>query len=94
MIVALLIVDLHIPASNSLKDKRRVVSGLIDRTKARFNVSVAEVGHQNNLKQAQIAVVYVGCTKAVVQGVLENVARQYDSRHDAEVIERVIEYLY
>jgi len=36
----------HLPASNSLKDKRQVSKSLVSRLRQRFNVSVAEVdGH-------------------------------------------------
>ncbi len=94
MVVALLIVDLLIPSSTNLKDKRRVISGLVNRTRTRYNVSVAEVAYQNDHKRARIAVACVGCTVKVVQGMLDSVARQYDSHPEAEVTERAIEYVY
>jgi uncharacterized protein YlxP (DUF503 family) len=46
-------------AINSLKQKRSVVKSLIGRLKARFNVSVAEVDHQDNKTRAVIAVAMV-----------------------------------
>lgn len=93
MVVAVLVVDLLIESSSSLKDKRRVLSGLLDRTKVRFNVSVAETAFQNDHKRARIAVACVGCTIKVVQGVLDSVARLYDSHAEAEVVARTLEYL-
>ncbi|MGI6611408.1 MAG: DUF503 domain-containing protein [Limnochordia bacterium] len=93
MVVAVLIVDFLVQSSTNLKDKRRVLSGLLDRTRARFNVSVAEVAYQNDHKRAQVAVACVGCTAKVVQGVLDSVTRLYDSHAEAEVIARTLEYL-
>lgn len=43
MFVGVLTVELFIGESQSLKDKRRVLKSIIDRIKARFNVSIAEV---------------------------------------------------
>ena len=36
-------ITLYAPGSQSLKDKRRIVRSLIDQTRQRFNVSIAEV---------------------------------------------------
>ncbi|ADI01885.1 MULTISPECIES: DUF503 domain-containing protein [Syntrophothermus] len=44
-------VELHLPYSQSLKEKRQVVKSISDRVRKRFNISIAEVaGH--NLWQA------------------------------------------
>jgi uncharacterized protein len=59
MHVGLLRVTLHIPAAHSLKDRRAVVRRAVERTRARFNVSVAEVGDSNHWQRAQIAVTAV-----------------------------------
>ena len=93
MVVALLTLDLFIHASCSLKDKRRVLSGLLDKTKARFNVSIAEVAYQDNHKRATIAVVCVGCNTSVVQGTLDSVGRLFDAHGEAEVTARTLEFL-
>jgi len=41
------ILTFHIPHAASLKDKRQVRRSLVDKTRQRFNVSVAEVGTQD-----------------------------------------------
>jgi len=46
MVVGVGWVDLLIPESRSLKEKRKVVRSTVDRLRARFNVAVAEVGDQ------------------------------------------------
>jgi uncharacterized protein YlxP (DUF503 family) len=43
----------------SLKEKRSIVKGLIGRLKSRFNISIAEVDHQDNKTTAVIAVAIV-----------------------------------
>ncbi|MGH8900316.1 MAG: DUF503 domain-containing protein [Egibacteraceae bacterium] len=47
MFVALLVLDLHVPAAGSLKAKRGVLKQLSARLRADLNVSVAEIGYQD-----------------------------------------------
>ena len=58
MIVGVLQLDLFISDALSLKDKRAVVKSIIARTQTRFNVSVAEVDHQD---AHQVATLGVAC---------------------------------
>ena len=60
MHVGLLELDLHIPYAQSLKDKRMAVRSVKDRLRKRFNVSVAEVNHQELWQRAGLGVVSVG----------------------------------
>lgn len=59
MIVGVSIFELHLPASRSLKDKRRVVKSLIDRVHRRYRVSVAETDFHDLHQRAEIAVAAV-----------------------------------
>jgi uncharacterized protein YlxP (DUF503 family) len=47
MFAALLVLDLHVPATGSLKAKRAVVKQLSARLRSDLNVSVAEIGYQD-----------------------------------------------
>ena len=59
MIVGISVFELHLPASRSLKDKRRVVKSLIDRVHQRYRISVAETGFHDLHQRAEIAVAAV-----------------------------------
>ena len=59
MIVGISIFELHLPASRSLKDKRRIVKSLIDRVHQRYRVSVAETGFHDLHQRAEIALAAV-----------------------------------
>ena len=54
MIVGACRVRLHLPASHSLKEKRKVVRSLTERLRTRFNVSVGEVAEQDRWQVAVI----------------------------------------
>lgn len=59
MIVGVLTAHIHLAGITSLKGKRSIVKSLIGRLKNRFNVSVAEVDHQDNKTCAVIAMTIV-----------------------------------
>jgi hypothetical protein len=75
MFVKLLTVDLLIPGCSSLKEKRFVLSSLKARLRGRFNVSVAEVDHQDKWQRAVIAVAIVGGDHRVVDEACASVRR-------------------
>jgi uncharacterized protein YlxP (DUF503 family) len=58
--VLVLHLELHIPQSQSLKAKRKVVKSLRERLKHRFNASVAEVGYMEKWQRAQLALAVTG----------------------------------
>lgn len=58
---------ISIPDARSLKDKRQVLRSLKDRAVNKMNVSVAEVGRQDEWKFADLAFVTVAATSEIVQ---------------------------
>lgn len=75
--VAVGTVELHLPEVDSLKGKRHVLKGLKERVRARFEVSVAEVDHQDTWQRATLAVAYVSG----------------DSRHANEVVSKAVDFI-
>ncbi len=59
MIVGVLTAQLHMQGITSLKQKRSIVKSLIGRLKSRFNISIAEVDHQDNKTSAVVAIAMV-----------------------------------
>ncbi len=59
MIVGVLTAKLHLNGITSLKAKRSIVKSLTGRLKARFNISIAEIDHQDNKICAAIAITMV-----------------------------------
>jgi uncharacterized protein YlxP (DUF503 family) len=50
-----LVVDLRLPASHSLKDKRAVVKTILEGARRRFQVAAAETGGQDKWQRAELA---------------------------------------
>ncbi|MHC4604393.1 MAG: DUF503 domain-containing protein [Planctomycetota bacterium] len=59
MIVGVMTAKLHMQGITSLKEKRSIVKSVIGRLKSRFNVSVAEVEHQDEKRSAVVAIAMV-----------------------------------
>ncbi len=75
MYVAAARISLHIPASQSLKDRRRVLRSLIDRANSKFNAAVAEVGGQDTWQMAEIGVSVVSSNSTHARERLDNTVR-------------------
>ena len=93
MHIALLSAVISIPEAHSLKDKRRVVKSLKDRTVSHMNVSVAEVGQQEVWNRAELAFVTVAAEKKVVERRLSEIAQRLERNHDWVLLEIRTEFL-
>lgn len=91
MYVGVLKLVFHIPHARSLKDKRAVVRRFRDRVRARFDVSIAEVGAQDLLQRAVFGVAVVSSDAAVCDAMLEKVARAAETDEDAVLTDRSTE---
>jgi len=74
--VGVITLELRLDESHSLKDKRHYVKGLKDRLRNKFNVSVAEIDHQELWQRGLVAVVTVSSDQAHAEQVLQNVERE------------------
>ena len=81
--------ELRIPLARSLKQKRHVVSSLVSTLRRTFEVSVAEVDHQDLWQRATIAVAIVGPDAAHLARVLQQVERRVDAWGEIDVLDRV-----
>ncbi len=81
-----LVVDLRIPASHSLKEKRAVVRHLVDGARSRFEVAAAEVGLQDQWQRSELGFAAVSGTPGMVESVLDAVERFVWATPEIEVI--------
>ena len=93
MIVAVLQVELLLPESFSLKDKRFVVQGLKKRIRRGFNVSVAEVDHQDKWQRACLAVACVATDSQVIDSLFAKVQNLVSEDNRAEIVDHRVDWL-
>ena len=72
--VGLSTIDLTIPDSHSLKEKRQVVRSILDRVRSRFNVSACEADHLDEWQRATLAFAVVANDKDFVHECLMRIA--------------------
>jgi uncharacterized protein len=89
MVVGILRLTFYIPGAASLKDKRQVLRKVVDRLRARFNVSVAEVGDNDVWQRAVVGICAVANDHSFVNEVLDKCSR--DAGNLAEIIHREME---
>jgi len=77
----------YIPQATSLKDKRQVYRSLINKTRQRFNASVAEVGTQDVHQTLTIGVSVVSGKFTHAQNMLDEIIRYMEGQDDAELTE-------
>jgi uncharacterized protein YlxP (DUF503 family) len=86
-------IEFLIPQSNSLKSKRQVLKTLKDRLHNKFNVSVAEVDHNDLWQRALIGVAVVANQNNFARQVLSEVLEYIHRENGIEVINYNIEIL-
>jgi uncharacterized protein len=82
LVLGLAKVVLHLPESGSLKAKRQVVSGLLRRVRARYQVAAAEVGERDRWQLAELAVACVSADRSHADEVLAHVLSYIESHSD------------
>jgi uncharacterized protein len=79
MSVGILTLTLYLPDCHSLKDKRRRIKPILARLHKEFNISVAEVDHQDVWQSCQIMVACTAQDGQSAEKTLLNVIRFYES---------------
>ena len=73
MIIGLLEISFSIPEARSLKDKRSVIRSIRDRILNEVNVSVAEIGRQDEWRFCEMAFVTVAQQGEIVEKRLSSI---------------------
>ena len=96
MPVASLTVEITIPLSRSLKDRRQVVRSMRDKLRQGFNVSVAELDDAVTWQRATLGIVAVSSSRDYLRGMMEELERavvRLAGEHGAEISDAWWEFL-
>lgn len=94
MIVGLATIELQIPASQSLKDKRQEVRSLVDKVRREFNVSISEVDHLDSWQLVTLGVACVSKSQRYAEGQLQRIVSLIETRYgDIILLDYEIEWL-
>jgi uncharacterized protein len=93
MVIGYGIIQLRIPESGSLKEKRSILSKIIKRTQNEFNVSIAEIGDLDSHRLATIGFSLVGNDSRFINGKVDHLLKFVDNLRVAEIINSKIEIM-
>ncbi|MBI2873858.1 MAG: DUF503 domain-containing protein [Firmicutes bacterium] len=93
MVIGLCRVSLSIPGSRTLKEKRRVLESLKVRLRKTFNISLAEVGRQEEWSRCDLAIVCVSSSRRYADGLLAKVINYLDEEGESTLLEYQTELL-
>ncbi len=94
MSLGLLTLHLHIPGCSSLKEKRHRLKPLLTRLHREFNISAAEIDHNDVWQSATIACALISNNKVHTQRALQNVAKWVENNWpDVTIMDEYLEIL-
>jgi hypothetical protein len=92
MPVGVLTLEIQIPYAHSLKEKRAVLRKIKDRLRARFNVAVAELDHQDVWQRATLGVVSISDSQKLLESVFQHVLAESENILGDDVADHVLEF--
>jgi len=93
MTVGVALVSFRLYEIRSLKDKRKIVKSLVEKSRNRFNVTVAEVADQDVHQKASIGIAVIGNDGRVLNSLLDRIIDFMDSLGLADLVSREIELI-
>lgn len=95
MVIGTTVIELQLYGVHSLKEKRRILKGLIARIHKQFNVSCGEVAFHDVWQSAALGVAVVSTSSSHAESVLDNVAGWIErNRPDLYVVEHSVEIIH
>ncbi len=91
--VGLCILQIHLPGIASLKEKRQILRSLKDRLRGHYNVSVAEIGHQDLWQRATLGIVGIASARVPLEQTFSSIQGEVERRLPGEVLSCEVEYL-
>lgn len=92
MIIGLLILDIHLPYSRSLKEKRKNLHGLRDRLKRKYNIAYAELDFQDKWQRTRIGMVTLNSKKGIIDRMFQKLESEIGDYVEGEIVHREILY--
>lgn len=93
MIIGTCLVKIRIFEASSLKEKRQVIKSLMGRLKARFNISVAEVGAYDSWQTSEIGFSLTTNNSNHANEIISKVINFIDGDSRVEILEENIEIM-
>jgi uncharacterized protein len=88
MLVGVCELELFIHSSNSLKEKRFVIKSIKDQVMKKFNVSIAEVKHQDKWQLAGLGIATVTNDHRIIRQTFDEIIKLIEFKGEAEIVSK------
>jgi len=86
-----MVIDIHIPHANSLKDKRKVMKSMRQKIKNKFNVSISELENLDLHRRSSLGIAMVGNDKVYLEQNLDKIIDFIYDNYQVEILDIVRE---
>lgn len=93
MVIVISVVELHIPESRSLKQKRRVIKSTMERIHQRYRVSIAETDYHDLHQRAEIAIAAVHGSRSEMERMMQGIRNLVEETPGAMLLSWEPQYL-
>jgi len=87
MVVGVSRIEIFFPEAHSLKDKRQMIKKIVEKTRAKFNISMVEIAEGNLWQRGSIGFAVIGIKQDHVHAAIENIQQYVESLYAGEVID-------
>jgi uncharacterized protein YlxP (DUF503 family) len=87
MFVRVISLTLFIGEAQTLKDKRQIIQSLINKLHNKLNVSVAEVGFQDQWQRSQIGIAFVSNQLSFLDTIQQEIFKLIETQYPVEITE-------
>lgn len=92
MPVGVLTLEIQIPYSHSLKEKRAVLLKIRDRLRRRFNVAIAELDHQDVWQRATLGIVSISASQQLLESLFQQVLAESERILGGDVADHSLDF--
>ena len=85
--------EIYLPYSHSLKEKRQRLKRIRDRLRKKYNVAFAELDFQNKWQRSKIGIVTINNQRTLIEKIFNQIIQDVTDTIDGEIIQTQQEYL-
>ena len=92
MVIGFLSLEIYLPYSHSLKEKRKTIVSLKDRVKKKYNVAFAELDYHDKWQRSKIGMVTLNKRKTMIDSIFQKIIADAEENIEGEIIKTEVHY--
>ncbi len=94
MVVGICKIDFLIHGNHSLKGKRKVVKAIVGKVSSRFNISIAEVEHNDLWQRGSLGIAAIGNDEKFINSMLDKILNFIDGLNLVDIVDHTFEFIH